>query len=780
MTSLSDSQNCALQQGEAAAVPLPANSPIQACAICEALIDISDREPLEQIGCPHCGADLVVRGQIDHYQLVEVAGRGGMGVVYKGYDPGLDRYVALKLLRRDHSHQSELIAQLENEAGITATVSDPYVVRVYSTGTDRGRFYIAMELVDKGSLDDLIRLQGRVSEAQTLEVGIHIAKGLRTALQHGLIHRDVKPGNILFADARTAKIVDFGLAIFMEQEESVRGEIWGTPYYVAPEKLDAQAEDFRSDIYSLGATLFHALAGRPPFEAESATLVALKHLKSQPVSIATYAPWVSGATAFVINRTLQKNPADRYQSYDELIEHLEYALSELHKAAAQRQPRARVVLETEEDQKHTGWVMMAMLAIVLLLACGLFTFRKELFRNDQLGPPAKTAAQSSGAASATATSTGTASRFAFTDEVGYLAARDPGAAAAFHKAGAREKLSATDRAWAALFEGAAELDAGNAPAARAAFQQVQSLATKTGNEKLTSFFIGTVARLVPDSPIAPADARDIDRTSHDSLALLLYGLKNWQLGKYDEAVSLLRQFRSATPAGNAAWIAALKPLATAHIEEFTDFQMRSDAVKAASDGFTRIEAIEALRKIGGRFAARTEEIIAPYAAELAKYRETLNTVPSDGTYTLINRNSGKCVDVDGGPAGAGLNEDANVHQWSNIDAPNQQWRLMTVGGGWHKLVAVHSGKALDVDNARSEDGVNVRQHEDNNSPAQHWRIEPAGDGFFKLIAECSRKVLAVDQASRDEGANIFQWSDIGSPDQQWRFVRVPIGITKAP
>src|SRR4029078_11390700 len=187
------------------------------------------------------------------------------------------------------------------------------------TGIDRGRFYIAMELVDKGSLDDLIRLQGRVAEIQTLEVGITIAKGLRAALQHGLIHRDVKPGNILFADAQTARIVDFGLAIFMEHEESARGEILGTPYYLAPEKLDGQPEDFRSDMYSLGATLFHALAGRPPFEAETASLVALKHLKSQPVSLQAFAPWVSNPTAHIINRTLCKDPDERYQSYDELI-----------------------------------------------------------------------------------------------------------------------------------------------------------------------------------------------------------------------------------------------------------------------------------------------------------------------------------------------------------------------------------------------------------------------------------------------------------------------------
>src|SRR5436190_5365402 len=289
-----------------------------------------------------------------------------MGLVYEAYDTGLDRRVAIKLLRKDHCNCTELIKQLENEAAITASVNHPNVVKVYCTGSDRGRFFIAMELVGEGSLDDLMRIQGRVAEAQALEVGIHIAQGLRAAFEHGLIHRDVKPGNILFADAHTAKIVDFGLAIFMEQEESVRGEVWGTPYYVAPEKLDGQPEDFRSDIYSLGGTLFHALAGRPPFEAENASMVALKHLKSQPVSLQAFAPWVSNATAHIINRTLHKNPDERYPSYDDFVDNLEYALEELRNAGEAPHQRNRVVLETEQEKQTMGWIVMGLIALIVV------------------------------------------------------------------------------------------------------------------------------------------------------------------------------------------------------------------------------------------------------------------------------------------------------------------------------------------------------------------------------------------------------------------------------
>ncbi|MDQ3625289.1 MAG: serine/threonine protein kinase, partial [Verrucomicrobiota bacterium] len=309
---------------------MPANSPLQACPHCEALIDITEHDPLTRLACPGCEAEIRVRDFIDQFHLIDIAGRGGMGVVYEAVDTSLDRPVALKLLRKDHSHNRKLLAQLELEAAVTATINHPNVIKVYSTGVEQGRFYIAMELADKGSLDDLIRIQGRVSEAQVLEVGLQIAQGLRAAHQHGLIHRDVKPGNILFSEGHRAKIVDFGLAIFMAQEESMRGDVWGTPYYVAPEKLDHKPEDFRSDIYSLGGTLYHALAGIPPFEAETASLVAVKRLKCEPVSLQLFAPWVSGPTAEVINRTLNKDPAARYQSYDALIEEFEYARTELN------------------------------------------------------------------------------------------------------------------------------------------------------------------------------------------------------------------------------------------------------------------------------------------------------------------------------------------------------------------------------------------------------------------------------------------------------------------
>ena len=161
-----------------------------------------------------------------------------MGTVYKARDKQLDRFVALKLLRRDLGGEEDHKARLQEEARIAAAVNHPYVIQVFDSGTDHGQFYVVMELVDQGSLDDLMALQPRLPEKRVLEIGIQVAKGLRAAHRRGLIHRDVKPANILFVDEHAAKIGDFGLASSATQRWGMGGVVWGTPEYVAPERLN--------------------------------------------------------------------------------------------------------------------------------------------------------------------------------------------------------------------------------------------------------------------------------------------------------------------------------------------------------------------------------------------------------------------------------------------------------------------------------------------------------------------------------------------------------------
>jgi tRNA A-37 threonylcarbamoyl transferase component Bud32 len=297
----------------------------QTCPACGATVETTNVEPLAQMACPKCGEEIPVERTFDHFVVVEALGVGGMGTVYKARDTLLDRFVALKLLRRDLSTEADHTAQLQQEARIAASVNHPNVIQVFSSGTDHGQFYLVMELVDHGSLDNLIEQRTSLPEMLVLETGIQVAKGLRAAYRQGLIHGDVKPANILFVDEHTAKISDFGLAGAAARGSDAEGVIWGTPYYVAPERLNNAPEDFRSDIYGLGATLFHAISGKAAIEGNTNSAAVLLELKQQPLSLRSVAPKVSEATAAVFQRMIAPDPAQRFSSYDELIAELEQA-----------------------------------------------------------------------------------------------------------------------------------------------------------------------------------------------------------------------------------------------------------------------------------------------------------------------------------------------------------------------------------------------------------------------------------------------------------------------
>src|SRR5947208_12324975 len=180
------------------------------CPKCDAPIDIGDAEPLSRVACPACGERIRIARFYNHFELRETLGTGGMGTVYKAHDMQLDRDVALKLLRKDLG--PEYANQLQKDARITASVNHPHVVQVFSFGRDHDQYYLVMELVDRGTLDDLMAEQKKIPEAEVLRAGIEVARGLRAAYQKGLIHRDVKPANILFNEEGMAKISEFGLA----------------------------------------------------------------------------------------------------------------------------------------------------------------------------------------------------------------------------------------------------------------------------------------------------------------------------------------------------------------------------------------------------------------------------------------------------------------------------------------------------------------------------------------------------------------------------------------
>ena len=332
--------------------------------------------------CPHC--HYVLPSRVAHFELRNIIGTGGMGTVYLGHDISLERDVAVKMMREEFSRKPQFVESFLREARAAAALNHPNVAQIYSFGEQDSSYYLVMELLNGGSLDDRLEKERHLSEIEVLDIGIQVASGLRTACEHGLIHRDIKPGNILFAQDGIAKVVDFGLAQFNDKDKNnkeykVEG-IWGTPYYLAPEKVTSGVEDFRSDIYSLGGTLYHALAGRAPFEADTSTEVVLKHLHSPTVSLRAFVPDCTPQTAEVIGRMLKRDPAERPQSYDELLNDLAYA----KRFALQKKPAEKIAVESDFSISTLIWT------VALIVACAGFAvwlwFNREKFIGDSGGP----------------------------------------------------------------------------------------------------------------------------------------------------------------------------------------------------------------------------------------------------------------------------------------------------------------------------------------------------------------------------------------------------------
>ncbi|MFN2541028.1 MAG: serine/threonine-protein kinase [Chthoniobacterales bacterium] len=330
-------------------------------------MDTASALPLAPVPCPKCGKNVRAERSFDHFVLLETLGLGGMGAVYKARDTVRGRLVALKLLRPDLDGGNHA-AQLQEEARLAAAINHPNVVRVFSSGTDHGQFYVVMELVDGGSLDELIEREKSLPEERVLQTGIQVARGLQAAHAKGLIHSDVKPANILFAEEQTAKISDFGLAAIAAQDPQTRCQIWGTPYYVAPERLNSQPEDLRSDIYSLGATLFHALAGQPPIQAETNSAAQLRKLKYQPLDLHAAMPGITEETARAFQRMLAPEPAQRFSSYDELVTELESAKRAIKRLQKAEVERALKDLKTVERAAHPWLRRIALAAALFMVA----------------------------------------------------------------------------------------------------------------------------------------------------------------------------------------------------------------------------------------------------------------------------------------------------------------------------------------------------------------------------------------------------------------------------
>jgi serine/threonine protein kinase len=274
----------------------------------------------------------ILGARLDHFELLDSIGVGGMGRVFRARDTRLDRLVALKVLSPELSSDPEICRRFEQEAKAAARLDDRHFARVYFFGFDKGLRYIAMEYVEGENIRQKINKTGRLSLPLAINVAIQIAEGLSHAASCGVVHRDIKPSNIILTPDGTAKLVDMGLARNFFQQSSPASELTqagvtlGTFDYISPEQaLDPRDADVRSDIYSLGCTLYHAIAGQPPFSKGSALQKILQHQNDAVPDPRRWVPDLPDAAVAVLMKMLAKDPKDRYQHPVELIEDLRAA-----------------------------------------------------------------------------------------------------------------------------------------------------------------------------------------------------------------------------------------------------------------------------------------------------------------------------------------------------------------------------------------------------------------------------------------------------------------------
>ncbi len=254
--------------------------------------------------------------KIDNYEIEKCLGTGGMGTVYRARDEKLDRVVALKVMVKDLRSDPSIMDAFRKEARAVAKLNHPNIAQIYSLGENEGKPYIVMEYVGGEHFDSLVFAPTPLDQAKVMKTGMEIASGLQVAADAGLVHGDIKPENIVFDDHGVPKLLDFGIASASNAKST---EIWGTPYYIAPEKLRRQRVDFRSDIYCLGATLYHALTKHPPFDGDDVRTVLRARLEGPPPPMSTYRDDIDPDVEAIVGRMLQMDPSDRYPTYGALI-----------------------------------------------------------------------------------------------------------------------------------------------------------------------------------------------------------------------------------------------------------------------------------------------------------------------------------------------------------------------------------------------------------------------------------------------------------------------------
>jgi serine/threonine-protein kinase len=326
------------------------------------------------------------------YRVLSRLGSGGMADVYCAEDTHLGRQVALKVLYRRFAQDAEFVERFKREAQSAAGLTHPNVVNVFDRGEHDGTYYIAMEYLPGHTLKEVVAERGVLDQESVIDIGIQILRAASFAHRRGVIHRDLKPHNVMLDDAGNAKVTDFGIARAGASEMTEAGSIMGTAQYLSPEQAQGRPANSQSDIYSVGIILYELLTGRLPFEGESAVAIAVQHLNDPPAPVSSLRPDVAPELEAAVMRALAKDPADRWADADEFIRALEGARGglgtrPLGQDTAAFAPLPVTAVEEEERRRRWPWIALGLTALLIALGALLLTGGDKVDVENVVGQP---------------------------------------------------------------------------------------------------------------------------------------------------------------------------------------------------------------------------------------------------------------------------------------------------------------------------------------------------------------------------------------------------------
>ncbi len=274
---------------------------------------------------------MIMKGQkiSDRYQIIKAIGEGGMANVYLAYDTILDRDVAVKVLRGDLANDEKFVRRFQREALSASSLTHPNIVEVYDVGEDHGQYYIVMEYVEGRHLKDLIKKRGKLTLSEVIDIMLQITDGMSVAHDSYIIHRDIKPQNIMILENGLVKIMDFGIAMAMNSTQLTQtNSVMGSVHYLPPEQANGKGSTLQSDIYSMGIVMYELLTGKLPYKGDNAVEIALKHLKEPLPSIREELPNIPQSVENIIIKATAKNPKNRYTDAREMHNDLLTCLDE--------------------------------------------------------------------------------------------------------------------------------------------------------------------------------------------------------------------------------------------------------------------------------------------------------------------------------------------------------------------------------------------------------------------------------------------------------------------